>query len=456
MSRPVGLRTAAAYIAWVGGTVVGAACAAGPVTRVSTATAPGREASIPLPIPRSRDTAWAEIFVPSRVRVARAAVVFINRELDRYAFDDRDWRTMCGRADCALVRVGLPREDAIAVELQRVRNAALGGDSAVFMALRLGGERTGHPELRDANIVLFGFSAAGSFGPTFAARHPDRTIGFVRYHSSLRGLPVDTATLASIPSLTISGERDETAISEDSRTLWRVLRARGAPSAYVNHIGQPHLSIDGLVDAGGAIRSWTEALIRRRATAPPLLARTSDGWVVDDSTGDVYPVHGDIPRTPSASWVPDAPTAFALRRLKGMCAQVSLMDAIGVLGPGTKLESEDTSVCHFSQGAKRRDLWVSAYSHDSDSAAVASLRQAPGAVPIAALGDAAILWLDAKGKCSTIGGARSLWTFMLSACGEGFGVPSDSIRLRALAQQVLGEPRWVRNSRRSLFTPGGA
>lgn len=430
--------------AWVGLALFTVACTprarSGPGAEYSAVAS---EATVSFPFPRSGDTAWAEVYVPPRVTRVRAAVVFIDRNLDRYAYDDRDWRTMCGRASCALVRVGFPTNDGAAPELQRVRNAVLGGDSAVLTALRLGGERTGHTELQRANVVLFGVSAAGNFGATFAALHPDRTIGFIRYHSHLRGLRVDTAALASIPALTLTGARDERAGIEDSRALWSVVRARGAPWAYVNHIGQPHVSIDGLVEAGSVMRDWTEAVILRRlsTTASLISLGGADGWVVDDSTGEVGPTRALAGRTSLSSWVPDARTAFGLRQLQGMCAQVPLSAAISLLGSGTRLADEDASVCHFVHQDPQRDLWVSASSHASDSAAVAWLRQAQRATSLAGLGDAANLMLQAKTRCSTIGAARSTWTFYVSACGDGFGVPSDSARLRPISRQVLGELR---------------
>jgi len=407
---------------------------------VSPSTSSAIETSFGFHIPDSRDTAWAELYVPPNVREVRAAVVFIDRELDRYAYDDRDWRAMCRRAQCALVRVGFPRQDGVPPQRQRVRNAALGGDSIVAAALQLGAERTAHPELRDARLILFGFSAAGSFGPTFAALHPDRTIGFIRYHSNLRGLAVDTAALVSIPALTVAGARDEIAGSEDSRALWRALRARGAPWAYVDHFAQPHLSIDGLVEAGPAMRDWTEALLDHRA--PPSSSgapRADAGWLVDDSIGVVRATR-EITRAPNTSWVPDARTAFALRQLEGMCAQLPLTAATDMLGGGTKLDSEDTSVCHYVHDAPHRDLWASASSSPSDSAAMSLLRRAPGAIPLAGLGEAAELMIETKQRCGTIGAVRSSWVFYVTACGDGFGTAGDSSRLRAISRRVLGEP----------------
>ena len=139
-------------------------------------------------------------------------------------------------------------------------------------------------------MVFFGLSASGNFGLTFAALHPNRTIGFVRHHSHLRGLRVDTAALVPIPSLTIVGAKDAPDIAQDSRALWQALRARGAPAAYVSHVGQPHVSIDGLVEAGRTMRPWIEAIIHERTSreSSALSAvQIGRGWFMQDSTAAV-------------------------------------------------------------------------------------------------------------------------------------------------------------------------
>jgi hypothetical protein len=383
-----------------------------------------------------------EVFVPASVRRVRAVAVFIDREYDRYMYDDRDWRTMCSQAACALLRLGLPNNDSAPPDSQRVRNAAIGGDSAVFTALRLAAARTGHPELQQVGLVFFGLSASGNFGLTFASLHPERTIAVVRYHSHLRGLRVDTTMLARIPSLTITGAEDAPDIAQDSRALWQVLRARNAPAVYVRHVGQPHVSIDGLVEAGKAMRPWIATIIDRRTSSessalqPVRLAR---GWFMHDSTATVtQSLSSDTQR--QTSWLPDIETAFAVRQLKGMCAAVDLRAATELLGPGTHLEAEDMSVCHYTVAEPRRDVWLSASSHGSDSAAVAWLAQARRATPVGGVGTVAHLLVEPRSNCSTLGAVRSVWTFYVSACGAGFGLAADSLRLRSLAKQLIGEP----------------
>lgn len=423
---------------------LGVACA--PASRQVSDLAPvgGRdvEASASFRLPRSSDTAWMEVFVPAGARKIRAAVVFINRDdLLRYAFDDRDWRAMCARIQCALVRVGLPTRDNEKPELQFVRNAALGGDSAVFTALRIAGERTRHAELEKVGLVIFGYSASGNFGPTFAARHPDRTIGFVRYHSHLRGIPVDTARLAGIPALSIVGTtRDEADMMEDTKQLWSVLRRREAPVAFAAHSAVPHVSIDGLVEAGPALRGWTEAVVRSRTTSNTLLKpiEAADGWLLDDSTKRVTPASKTAAQSGTTSWLPNEETAFNLRRLYGMCASVGLRAATDLLGAGTQLTAEDVGVCHYANSQSRRDLWLSGFNYGTDSAALGRLRQPKRALPLSGIGVSAVFFADAS-NCSTIGAARSTWTFYVSACGAGFGVATDSGRLRPIAQTLIGQ-----------------
>jgi hypothetical protein len=384
-----------------------------------------------------------EVFVPAGTRTVRAAVVFINRDFDRYMYDDRDWRQMCARQSCALLRLGLPNRDAAPPDSQLVRNAALGGDAALFDALRIAGERTGHPELNGVGIVFFGLSASGNFGLTFAGRHLDRTIGLIRYHSHLQGIGVDTAALARIPSLTIVGANDAPGIARDSRALWRALRLRAAPAAYVSHVGQPHVSIDGLVEAGMAMRSWTEAVIDQR-TSPgwpmPRPVQTATGWLVEDSTFAVTPSAGPIAPTREASWLPNVVTAFAVRELAGMCAAVDLHNATALLGPGTRLESQDINACHYALDDPHRDLWLSGGATSSDSAAVAWLARAQRATPLAGLGAAANFFINSRTNCSTLGVAKSARTFYVSACGAGFGLAADSVRLRPFAKKLIGEP----------------
>lgn len=423
-----------------------------PAVRTDTAEqgrAPA-EATMRFVLPGLQDTAWAEVYVPTGVRNVRAVVAFVDRGLDQYAYDDRSWRAMCARAQCALLRLGLPRQGATPPAVQVVRNASLGGGAALLHALELAAAQIGHPEVRDANVLIFGFSAAGNFGPTFAMWRPDRIIGFIRYHSSLRGIPLDTAALARVPALTIVGERDDVAGSEDSRALWEVLRSRGAPWAYVSHLDQPHFSVDGLIGAGVLMREWTEAILASRipahsTTLPQelVLISLSDGWLVDDFTKGVATV--GLPRVPRSriSWVPSQAAAQELRLLAGICKTVPLGTVTELFGADVRVAIDEVSACRYTAGSGTRDLWLSTTLLQSARAAGDQLeasRLAANGQALSGLGGASFFIADRTRKCSTIWVSLLRRTYSASLCGDAFGYASDSTSLRQVARHMLGVP----------------
>ena len=429
---------------------IGALAGCASLMRSSPSVTPAEpvEATVPFLMPGSGDSVSLEVFVPTGVAQVRAVVAFVERGLDQYAYDDRSWRSMCARARCALLRLHLPRQDGAPPAAQLVRNAAIGGGAALLQALTLAAQRTHHPELREARIVLFGFSAAGRFGPTFASWRPGRTIGFIRYHSNFRGVSVDTSALVGIPALSIAGANDIVAGSDDARTLWHVLRSQDAPWAYVSHVGQSHLSVDGLVEAGPLMREWTEAVIESRVgptavlgVAPLARLRPADGWLLDDSTkvGAVAPLFSGL--SSNASWVPNAAVAQELRVLAGLCAAVPLATARDILGADTRVSVDEVSTCRYTTGTPGRDLWVTTNRLPTTSAAAAQLEQARQAAAghlMSGLGGAAFVVADSGRKCGTLGTAYLTRTFFVALCGEGFGTARDSATLQPLAQRIVG------------------
>jgi hypothetical protein len=146
-------------------------------------------------------------------------------------FRDQAWRRLARTCECALLhlRLGTIRPDGdgdgvvvdgavvrSGVSNRVVRNAVEGGGDALVMLVRRLGEESRHRELKDAALVLWGWSAPGNFGSTFAAVHPERTIAFIRYHSHRRGSPTDANALRNTPALLIAGGKDDVAGTDDA------------------------------------------------------------------------------------------------------------------------------------------------------------------------------------------------------------------------------------------------
>jgi hypothetical protein len=418
----------------------------GESARLQSAEAQGVkvDTSFTFAVPELPDSVWMELYVPPGVPQVRGVIAFIDRGLDRYLYDDRDWRAMCARAQCALLRLGLPREDALPPAEQPVRNAALGGGAALLRALVIGAERASRPDLRDASLLVFGFSAAGNFAVTFAAAHPERTIGFIQYHSNLRGLAVDTLALAKVPGLLITGALDERAGSEDSRSFWLALRSRQAPWAFVNHRGQPHFSVDGAIEAGPLMREWARGLLSSRlAPASPgnlVPLRASDGWVVHDSTWATMPA-SDMSRKLS-SWVPNADVAQELRLLSGICSLVPREAVDQALGAPASVAAQELETCRYTAGSPARELWLVLYRGTSALEARevvdVGIRTTPGSLA-GGVGDLSYFTAEPGRKCSTLTAALSTRVFYLTLCGEGFGTAADSTHLQPLMRRFLGQ-----------------
>jgi hypothetical protein len=141
--------------------------------------------------------------------------------------------------------------------------------------------------------VLWGASAPGNFGTTFAVLHPERTVAFIRYHSHRRGSPTDVNALRNIPALLIAGSEDEVAGTDDAEALWKDGRTVKAPWTFVIEPGVPHASEASVVSSQELILPWIAAVVhqrleprstRLRPVTPETGWRSRDaGWLPDEA-----------------------------------------------------------------------------------------------------------------------------------------------------------------------------
>ncbi len=176
--------------------------------------------------------------------------------------------------------------------------------------------QSGHPELQDAKLVLWGGSAGGSFVATFAAAQPARTIAFIRYHSHARGLPLDVKTLARIPALIFAGQKDEQAGVEDSEAFLRSGRTLHAPWTLAIDPDATHMSREAVKKANELAIPWVRAVLAARLadTGGPLRpVEDTSGWFANSRDRKVAPAASFRGLTEDASWLPDEASAQGWR-----------------------------------------------------------------------------------------------------------------------------------------------
>ena len=127
--------------------------------------------------------------------------------------------------------------------------------------------------------------------------------------------------------------------------------------------------------------------------------------------------------------------------MAGMCATAGLQVASAILGAGARVSGEDSSVCRYSLANPKRDLWLSANRMATPAHATQQLYASlPDSVTrtVAVGNTMGRFAADANGACSTVGVTRQVWIYLVTACGDGFGVPADSAKLLPIAKRAAG------------------
>ncbi|MEO2035008.1 MAG: hypothetical protein ABGZ35_23245, partial [Planctomycetaceae bacterium] len=223
----------------------------------------GKEFASTVRVDAHEVTVEGVLFLPEKIAQAHGVITFVNWGLGLHLYEYAEWRELAQRMQAVLLLVAIRSERPGGAQ-QTVRNATAGGGEGVLLLLESLAEQSGRPELGSAKLLLWGHSAAGSFGLTFAALHPQRTIAFVRYHSHLRNLPVDVESAAKVPGLLLAGEADQTAGVEDSKTLWQRGRLLAAPWTFGIEPGISHGSREGLKQANTVTKPWVTAVYKQR------------------------------------------------------------------------------------------------------------------------------------------------------------------------------------------------
>ena len=93
-------------------------------------------------------------------------------------FGNMDWRSSSEKCACAMLLFRLDTIRPIpelTLLFNVLRNAALGGGDALLGIMDRLAKETAHPELQSVPFVFWGWSAAATFGPSFAQLDAERT-----------------------------------------------------------------------------------------------------------------------------------------------------------------------------------------------------------------------------------------------------------------------------------------
>jgi dienelactone hydrolase len=270
------------------------------------------------------------VFIPQAAARVRCLLVVIWQGLESEDFYfDAGVRRVAADSRCALAlatlrRIEIQNNPSAGIASALDRNAAAGGGSALLKLVDQFAKESGHPELREAGMMFWGFSASASFGTTFAALYPERTIGVIRYHTHRRDLVVDLERIKSVPALLVAGGMDQTAGVDDAEQFWKAGRAAGAPWTFAVEPAASHSSQEiQRMTARDLTVPWIAAVLRQRLTGGRTLAAIDETqtWLSDTRTfaAAPYQEYGGDKR--NANWLPDERVAQGWRTVVGATNQ---------------------------------------------------------------------------------------------------------------------------------------
>jgi predicted esterase len=292
------------------------------VVHAQAVSAPPREYAAAVNIPGENYHMRGVALLPAKASTVRSVIWIMHQGvMSEQLYYDPELRQVAADTNSAVVLAsGAPIEFRTprSASEETNRNAALGGSTGVSRLLEVFAEAMGRRELRRAPMLFWGFSASASFGTTYAALHPDRTIGFVRYHTRRRGIEVDLNKIKDIPALLLAGGNDQVAGVEDSEQFWKVGREAGAPWTLAIEPTAAHSSPEIHLDTMKNLTiPWIAGVLRHRVSdgrsLRPVSAESAFG--ADPHTFELAPLTSLVGRANNAVWLPDQRTAESWQKV---------------------------------------------------------------------------------------------------------------------------------------------
>jgi hypothetical protein len=181
------------------------------------------------------------LYLANPAATLRGVLVIFDRSDSADLFTDAGVRSFAGALQLGLL---LPQQCDAASFGDIQQNAFAGPGRALFTALDQLATATSHPELAQANVVLFGFSAAGVLAATTANYKPHRVIGVIAYDGASTqqqlNTVVATAEAREIPFLVLSNDQDTSAGTSRDEMFFAQGWKQGAPWGYAVQHGVGH------------------------------------------------------------------------------------------------------------------------------------------------------------------------------------------------------------------------
>ena len=238
------------------------------------------------------------LYVPDSVRTVRSVIVLVPG-LDgdgRGMADDPGWQSLAERTHSGLLGCFFQGKSGGSYFL-----ADRWSGPILLEALRNLARISGHPDVEEAPLALWGHSAGGQFNFNFANWKPERTVAFVANKGAYYGKTISPG-VRSVPGLWILGENDTEVRRRNITARYESGRMEGALWALVPEPGEGH----GIGRSREIGRMFLEEVLAARVDVSGRMQAMDpgQGWLGDRTNKTVTPNPGPTAGPAALSWFP--------------------------------------------------------------------------------------------------------------------------------------------------------
>jgi pimeloyl-ACP methyl ester carboxylesterase len=279
---------------------------------------------VSLPPGNNFDTAEFRLWHPEGVQIFRGIVVLVpgSNGDGRGEVEDPAWRELARKHDLALLGVHMTDKRHAQMFIEHYVEVSKGSGAAFLEAVDRLAAESGHPELSQAPLLLWGMSAGGQFNYEFALWKPDRVLAFIVNKGGIYYSAQASEAAQQVPGFFFIGGTDLEFRNNIIAGIFAINRRAGALWALAVEPGVSH-EVAGSKDM--AVLFFDELIPLRLPSvssagdeAPGL--RPLDpkaGYIADPKSWAIMPA-ADAPQTTyPTSWLPTETLARAWQKLVG-------------------------------------------------------------------------------------------------------------------------------------------
>src|SRR5262245_3148746 len=263
--------------------------------------APSRTLDESVPPGNNYDKAEFRLWLPEGVASVRAVVIMTpgSNGDGRPQVEDAGWQAFAVKNKVALVGCRFTDKAHDQGFIEEYVSVSRGSGRALETALGAFAERSKHPELATAPMLLWGMSAGGQFNYEFVAWKPERVAAFVVNKGGIYYSALLSREARNVPGMLFVGGKDMDSRISTITGLFAVNRRGGALWALANEPDAAHVVGRSLELA----KMFFEDVLSARVAEPLRPMSERDGFVADLKTKAFQHAGASAPADHSTAWL---------------------------------------------------------------------------------------------------------------------------------------------------------